>query len=69
MTALDRIRAEQQAAGDYIRAARAYPEWLGDIEGAKRGAEDWLMEEALEAEAEEPARPVGGAVVEMRRIG
>lgn len=37
----------QQAAGDYIRAARNHTEWLLDVEGAKRGAEDWVMEEAL----------------------
>ena len=41
------IRHNQQKAGDYIRAARNYPEWLCDIEGAKRAAEDWIMEEVI----------------------
>lgn len=44
---LTQARQRQQEFGDYIRSARAYPEWLGDVEGAKRGAEDNLMEEAL----------------------
>ena len=44
---LDEARRRQQEAGDYIRAFRNYPEWLSDCEGAKRGAEDNLMEEVL----------------------
>jgi len=44
---LEDARKNQQKCGDYIRAFRNYPEWLGDCEGAKRGAEDNLMEELL----------------------
>ncbi len=36
-----RCAKEQAACGDYIRAG------LPDQRGAQRGAEDWLMEEAL----------------------
>jgi len=45
--ALSVARANQRRAGDYIHSARRYPEWLLDVEGAKRGAEDNLMEEAI----------------------
>jgi len=45
--ALSVARANQRRAGDYIRSAGRYPEWLLDVEGAKRGAEDNLMEEAI----------------------
>jgi hypothetical protein len=44
---LERARLHQQEAGDYIRAAGRHPEWLLDAEGATRGAEDNLMEEAI----------------------
>ncbi len=49
--ALEHVRKRQQESGDYILSARNYPEWLGDVRGAMRGAEDNLMEEALILEA------------------
>jgi hypothetical protein len=44
---LAHVRQRQRESGDYIRAFQRYPEWLSDVDGAKRGAEDNLMEEAL----------------------
>jgi hypothetical protein len=44
---LQQARQGQLECGNYIRAFRNYPEWLGDVEGAKRGAEDNLAEEVL----------------------
>jgi hypothetical protein len=44
---LQHTRQRQFECGNYIRAFRNYPEWLGDVEGAKRGAEDNLAEEVL----------------------
>lgn len=46
-TPLGQVRRRQRESGDYIRSFHRHPEWLGDVEGAKRGAEDNLMEEAL----------------------
>jgi len=48
MTALDRVLAEQRECVAYINGDReGHPLGTEDVEGARRGLADWVVEEVL----------------------